>query len=60
MTVDTRYCDHCENDTQHECHDSGHERDGSGDWRKCLACNWTYSGMTGEWSEGMGAEVPLA
>lgn len=48
--TDERYCDHCDADTQQECRDSQHERDGSGDRRKCLTCGWVYSGLTGEYS----------
>lgn len=37
---DACWCDNCHNSTPHLVHDSGHERDSSNDWRKCLACNW--------------------
>lgn len=47
---DVHYCDHCERDTPHDAHDSGHERDSSGDWRECLVCRWRYSGLTGRYS----------
>ena len=46
---DVRYCQHCEEDTTHNCCDSNHERDSSGNWRKCLKCGWEYSGMTGRY-----------
>ncbi len=46
---DERFCDRCERDTQHQVHDSGHERDGSGDRRMCLVCGWTWSELTGEY-----------
>jgi hypothetical protein len=46
---DTRHCDHCDKDTPHECYDSGHERDSSNDWQRCLVCRWRASGMTGQY-----------
>lgn len=46
---DTRYCDHCEQDTIQRCFESNHERDSSGNWRKCGQCGWFYSGITGEY-----------
>ncbi len=33
-----RWCKRCEKKTLHVCHDSGHERDSSGDSRCCLVC----------------------
>lgn len=47
---DELYCDNCEKYTMHDCHDSGHERDSSGDSAECLECHWKYSGLTGEYS----------
>lgn len=35
---ETLFCSHCGIHTPHLCHDSGHERDSSGDRRKCLLC----------------------
>jgi hypothetical protein len=49
-----RYCDHCDADTPHRCHDAGHERDSSHDWAKCLVCGWRYSGMTGRYEPPSG------
>ena len=46
---DTEFCDHCDKDTRHIVYDSQHERDSSNDWRKCLACNWRWSGLDGEY-----------
>lgn len=46
---DEAYCDHCEKDTEHQIHESGHERDMSNDSRVCLVCGWRWSGMTGEY-----------
>lgn len=48
---DEAFCDHCDEDTQQLIRDSQHERDSSGDYRKCLKCGWIYSGYSGEYSE---------
>ncbi len=48
MYYDERYCENCEETTMQQCIDSEHERDSSGDWEKCLTCNWEYSGYTGK------------
>lgn len=34
-----RHCSFCQQVTAHECFDSGHERDGSHDWQRCLVCS---------------------
>jgi hypothetical protein len=47
---DERFCGNCLKDTPHTCYDSGHERDSSGDWRKCHTCGWRWSGLTGRYS----------
>lgn len=41
------YCGHCKCDRQIRYHDSGHERDSSGDYKFCLTCGWMYS--NGKW-----------
>ncbi len=41
----SRYCDNCDRDTTHDSHDSGHERDSSQDYRKCLVCGFERWGM---------------
>ena len=43
---DEAFCDHCEKYTQHIFHDSGHERDSSGDLRECQVCKWYKYGLT--------------
>jgi len=48
---DDDFCDHCQKETKHLCHSDGHERDSSGDWRKCLVCGWRYSFYTGKYEE---------
>lgn len=48
--IDEGYCDICDDITEQEYHDSGHERDSSNDWRVCLKCGATYSGFTGDWT----------
>jgi hypothetical protein len=40
------FCEHCQKDTMHLVFETGHERDSSGDWRECLECKWTCSGLT--------------
>ncbi len=42
---DDRYCDRCDRETLHDCKDSGHERDSSQDYRKCLVCGLERWGM---------------
>lgn len=49
MSDELRYCGHCQADTAQEVHDSNHERDSSGDWRRCTVCGWEYYGLTGRW-----------
>lgn len=44
--IDFAYCSHCERDTRHLIHDSGHERDSSGDWTECQECGSRWSGRT--------------
>lgn len=46
---DGYYCAICQKDTKQEIHESGHERDSSGDWQRCLECGARYSGYTGKW-----------
>lgn len=36
--IDERYCNNCNQETEHRCKDSGHERDSSGDYQECLVC----------------------
>jgi ribosomal protein L44E len=48
---DGYYCDICEAYTRQQVHDAEHERDSSGDWRRCLVCKGYYSGYTGKWEE---------
>ena len=48
--LDECYCDNCKKYTQHDCKDSGHERDSSGDYQECLECNWYSFGMSGEYN----------
>lgn len=43
------FCENCKADTLHFVIDSDHERDSSGDYRKCLTCHWTYTGLEGEY-----------
>lgn len=43
------WCDNCDEEAKHIFHDSGHERDSSGDWRQCLKCRWTWLGLTGKY-----------
>lgn len=47
---DIEFCDHCDTDTVHDIHESGHERDMSNDHRTCLVCGWRWFGLTGEYS----------
>lgn len=47
-----RFCDHCQKDTTHECKDSDHERDSSGDWQECLVCGWYKTGRSDEYFPG--------
>lgn len=46
---DTDYCPNCDKDTEQIVHFSDHERDSSGDYKRCLTCGWEYSGYTGEY-----------
>lgn len=55
---DTNYCGICGKDTMQEIHDSGHERDSSGDSQRCLECGAYYSGLTGEWQEDEAFKIP--
>lgn len=43
---DTLFCDHCQKETEQKVHDSGHERDSSGDSFTCLECGWYKSGWS--------------
>lgn len=47
--LDERFCDHCNARTEHNCRDSGHERDSSADYQECLTCHWYCMGMSGEY-----------
>jgi hypothetical protein len=47
---DDSYCDHCDLFTPHRIHESGHERDSSGDMRTCKVCGWTWHGLTGKYA----------
>jgi hypothetical protein len=47
--VDTRFCDHCDDDTWHRCSDSGHERDSSWDYQECLKCKWYKFGLSAKY-----------
>lgn len=42
---DERWCSNCKDYTEHYCIDSDHERDSSGDYEKCLVCNWYKTGF---------------
>lgn len=44
---DTRFCTHCDAETDHLCRDSGHERDSSRDWQQCLVCKRYQFGHSG-------------
>lgn len=43
---DMANCPHCHKETRHLFRDSGHERDSSGDYQKCLECHWWAYGMS--------------
>ena len=45
------YCSHCDEYTIQRCWFSGHERDSTGDYRKCTQCGWEYNGFTGKYKE---------
>lgn len=47
--TDILWCDICNKDTEQTVHDSGHERDSSGDWQECMECGAYFSGLTGKW-----------
>lgn len=42
---DIRRCNNCDDDTEHFCRDSDHERDDSNDYEECLKCGWWMTGM---------------
>lgn len=42
---DDRHCEWCGRETRHALHDSGHERDSSGDYRECKECGKRTFGM---------------
>jgi hypothetical protein len=42
-----RWCENCKEYTNHFCRDTQHERDSSGDYQKCLTCEWYKIGMAG-------------
>lgn len=48
---DELYCDVCDKDTQQEVFESGHERDSSGDWQRCLECGAYRYGLSGSWDK---------
>jgi hypothetical protein len=56
METEERWCGHCQADTQQRGHDSGHERDSSGDFWECLTCHWYYTGYTGKWEPPLNLE----
>ena len=45
---DSRYCGHCDEFTPHLCRDGRHERDSSGDYKKCQKCGWFQFGFMAE------------
>ena len=47
--IDILYCSHCDKDTKQEVYETGHERDASQDRFKCLECNYTKYGLSGEY-----------
>ncbi len=47
---DSRFCEHCNDYTNHKCHDDGHERDSSWDYQECLVCFWYKYGMSTDYS----------
>lgn len=44
---DDRHCKHCDRTTSHNCRDSGHERDSSGDYQECNVCGYWSTGLSG-------------
>lgn len=49
-------CPFCNRETRQEFYDSGHERDGSNDWQKCLECGAMKYGFSDEWTEADSVE----
>ena len=45
---DTKYCDNCNKETNHEIYSSDHERDSSGDTETCLVCGYYKTGYSDE------------
>ena len=39
-----RECEHCKKETKHQCKDSEHERDSTGDYQECLECFYWKTG----------------
>lgn len=56
--TDVEYCGICDKNTKQTIHESGHERDSSGCWRRCTVCNSYYSGYDGNWHEPIKIEEP--
>jgi hypothetical protein len=48
---DVRFCKRCDSHTLHNCRDSGHERDSSGDYEECKICRYYRFGMSGKQHE---------
>jgi dCTP deaminase len=48
------FCPSCDTETTHLMRPSGHERDSSGDYERCLACGWWKTGISDEWSPPLG------
>lgn len=48
---DIRLCHICDRETPHECKDSGHERDSSMDYQKCLICKHYKFGMSSDYGK---------
>lgn len=44
-------CPICNRETLHEYYSTGHERDSSGDYRRCKVCNSIDMGLTGYYWE---------
>lgn len=52
MQNDLSYCTNCNACTWQEISADSHERDSSGDYRRCLSCNYVYTGVTGRYEPG--------
>lgn len=50
IKYDAAHCDLCEQETNHEIHESGHDvEDPSSDWRTCLTCGARWNGIIGKY-----------